>query len=705
MMIFVTGTDTSVGKTAVSAVLAQGWSQLTDGVAYLKAVQTGPQFEDSATVAAVAGAAEVLSPLYHYPHPASPHHAYAHERRNASSTVAAISCAELVAGIKAAAAAHNVLICEGAGGLFVPLNMQGHTWKDVLAQLRCPYIVVTRSSLGTLNHTTLTLHALSSLGQQGYVVMSGQDHSDNEHSLAQIVADYEHGWLGHLPQLDLQDAHQVAKHGRKLARQLDQDLRAAATSPAADSLGDGQLWHPYTQHGLGVPPLEVVAAQGQRWLLTDGRRVFDGISSWWTSILGHGHPELGQTLQAQQQALDHVLFGGITHEPAQRLAAQVIAGCNGMKQPQHKRQLALAAPGEAGLFSRVFFSDNGSTAVEVALKMALVYSRRKRGLQQGSFVALRGGYHGDTLGAMSVSMTSGFHGAFTDYVIHTRFVEPRYTHAVRGVGGSPAERIHELEQLLQQESQSIYGVIVEPGIQGAAGMRFIHPKWLERCVSLCADYGIPMIFDEVFVGMYRLGTYLGVQQLPHADKLLRRDAPQIVCLAKGLTGGTVPLAVTVTKPCVYEAFYSQDPQDALQHGHTYTANPIACAAALKAHELLQAHLGDDAQPIQRMAAVYEQVIASAGDTLMAQQIWHEPRAYGSVFAFELGAAAAASPAECRRLSAILVRRGLFVRPLGTTFYLCPALNIATQELEEMCAILIAGLKDWHSSKQAPAVVS
>lgn len=700
-MIFVTGTDTDVGKTVVSAVLAQGWAQLTDGVAYLKAVQTGPQFEDSATVAAVAGAVEVLSPLYHYPHPAAPHHAYAHWQRSMDAPAVAISCDELVAGIQAAAAAHKVLICEGAGGLFVPLNMQGHTWKDVLERLGCPYIVVGRSSLGTLNHTALTLYALSSLGQQGYVVMSGKDHPDNEHSLAEIAADYDHGWLGHLPHLDLQDARQTAEHGLKLARQLDQDLRlnqAATTSPILPTR-DEQLWHPYTQHGLGVPPLEVVAAQGQRWLLADGHQVFDGISSWWTSILGHGHPELGRTLQTQQQSLDHVLFGGVTHGPARRLAAQVIAGCNGVNQRDDEEDQVLARAGKAGLFARVFFSDNGSTAVEVALKMALVYSSRKRGLQQGSFVALRGGYHGDTLGAMSVSMTSGFHGAFADYVVHTRFVQPSYTHAVRGTTHSLAECTHELEQLLRQDAHSIYGVIVEPGIQGAAGMRFIHSQWLERCITLCADYNIPIILDEVFVGMYRLGTYLGVQQLPQARELLRRDAPQIVCLAKGFTGGTVPLAVTVTKPCVYEVFYSQDPQDSLQHGHTYTANPIACAAALKTHELLQGYLGDDAKPIRRMAEVYGQLIASVDDELRARRIWHEPRAYGSVLAFELGAAAGEPPtvAECRRLSTILVRRGLFLRPLGTTFYLCPALNITRQELEEMGEMLIAGLREWHSS--------
>ena len=712
MIIFITGTDTGVGKTVVSGVLAQGCVPLLEQVAYLKVVQTGPQFEDSAVVTAVTNNVTVLPPLYHYPDPVSPDQAYVAACQSSAAAVAQVEMNELIAKIHQAAAAYKILICEGAGGVLVPLNLNGDTWQDVLRHLGCPYVLVSRSTLGTLNHTALSLNALSSLPNQGFVVMSGDDHPDNQVSLQQIASHYQVTWVGHLPQLDLHN-HATAKvYGSQLAAKLLQHL---SPTPPADHSASGVVsrithshsyshpssaivWHPYTQHGLGVAPLDVIRAQGNTWTLSDGRQLLDGISSWWTSILGHGVPELAETLKSQQQLLDHVLFGGVTHQPARDLAAQVVAGCNQIHQggdsPLDDRHQ----------FASVFFSDNGSTAVEVALKMAYVYSRRKRGLRQGRFVALRGGYHGDTLGAMSVSKTAGFHDAFAEHLVNTTFITPHYTHKVQDSGDNTdnlpgLSHMDELDHMINQHGAMIYGVIIEPCIQGAAGMRVLDHAWLSRLIKLCTQAGIPLIFDEVFVGLYRLGTYLATHQLLDAAQLLAGDTPQIVCLAKGLTGGTVPLAVTVTKPCVYEAFYSSDPKEAFQHGHTYTANPIACQVALKTHELLAQWSKLNPGAVQHMEQIYHQLISSVNSRFLAQQIWHEPRACGSVFAFELGAPLAPPPAtECARLTTILINHGLFVRPLGATFYLCPALNTPISQLQHMGQLIIAGLTEWHETR-------
>lgn len=673
MILFVTGTDTGVGKTVVAALLASGFRELGKKVGYYKPVQTGPKNEDALRVAQITGL-PVVSSHYHYPDPLSPNHAFLKLRAKSSHEPQEVDLNKLTAQIVSLAAEYDWLICEGAGGLYVPLNRRHETWKDVVARLGCPYVVVARSQLGTLNHTQLTLDALQAVKGSGFLVMNGEPSSHNLETLAEISERHGVKFLGHQPFRDLGNSQVLKEDGLSMAQAIDHEF--------IDSRPSFTLWHPYTQHGLGISPVDVASARGNTWTLRSGEKLLDGISSWWTSVLGHGHPELGSALKQQQQTLDHVLFGNITHRPARELAGLLVRRCHGSSD-----SISSSAPA----FDHVFFSDNGSTAVEAALKMAYVYSRNKQNRQEGYFVALRGGYHGDTLGAMSMSKTSGFHADFQSLCLNTQFLTPRYTHGDAQEDADPKE-------YFAGHHRQIYGVIVEPLVQGASGMKFIDPAWLTHVIQLCADYNIPLIFDEVFTGVHRLGCYLAIHQLGH-EELLSGSAPQIICLSKGLTGGTVPLAVTITKKQIFDVFWSQDPKAAFQHGHTFTANPIACHVACKADALLfeslQYQAGQSVH-IAKMQEMYRAVMSAEAH----QSFWQNPRALGSLFAFELtDPSGLPDYHQCQKLTELNRKKGLFVRPLGTTFYLAPALNTSLEELEKMCQIMVESLHEWWSARR------
>lgn len=312
---------------------------------------------------------------------------------------------------------------------------------------------------------------------------------------------------------------------------------------------DGQLlWHPYTQHGLGRPVLPVESAHGSYLKLTDGRLILDAVSSWWVNIHGHSHPKIAQAIARQASKLEHVIFAGFTHQPAVRLA-----------------EILIGAARERGTsLGKVFYSDNGSTAVEVALKMAYQYHLNKGITGRDRFIALAGSYHGDTLGAMAVGDPTGFHSKFKKLLPQVDFVEP--------------DDIGSLQRLVRESSGRHAGFIFEPMIQGAGGMRVYSAEFLRAAAEICRRDNIILICDEIFTGFYRTGRLFAFE---HAG-----ISPDLVCLSKGITGGFLPLAVTLTTQDIFSAFLSDDPKNAFLHGHSYTANPISCAAAIASWDLL-----------------------------------------------------------------------------------------------------------------------
>src|ERR1700720_4806988 len=321
--------------------------------------------------------------------------------------------------------------------------------------------------------------------------------------------------------------------------------------PAKSEAGLEPLWLPYAQMKTAPLPLAVKATHGCRILLADGRELIDGIASWWTACHGYNHPHIRAAVERQLAQMPHVMFGGLVHEPALTLA---------------RRLVGLLGPGD---LERVFFSDSGSVAVEVALKMAVQYWRNQ-GRGRTRFLAFTGGYHGDTTGAMAVSdpqasMHAAFRGLLPEQVTVELPVDERSTAA--------------FETALQRHADELAAIIVEPLVQGAGGMRF-HDAQVLRTLRAVADrYELLLIFDEIFTGFGRTGTLFALQAVG--------VVPDIVTLSKALTGGPLPLAATIANKKVFEAFWSDDPTRALMHGPTFMANPLACAAANASLDLFE----------------------------------------------------------------------------------------------------------------------
>ncbi|MDP4024503.1 adenosylmethionine--8-amino-7-oxononanoate transaminase [Methylobacterium sp. NEAU 140] len=406
------------------------------------------------------------------------------------------------------------------------------------------------------------------------------------------------------------------------------------TTPAPSSRN--HLWRPYTQMKTAAPPLEAVATQGTRIRLADGRELVDGIASWWTAVHGYNHPHIATAVAAQLAAMPHVMFGGLTHAPAERLAAR----------------LAALLPGD---LDHVFFSDSGSVAVEVALKMAAQLWLNRGVAGRTRVLAFRGGYHGDTMGAMSVcDPEEGMHRRFGAWLPAQVFCD---------LPGTRAEA-DALDETLRAHRDGLAAVIVEPLVQGAGGMRMHPPETLATVARLSRAHGLPLIADEVFTGFGRTGTLFACEQAG--------VTPDILCLSKALTGGTMTLAATVARTEVFEGFWSDDPAAALMHGPTFMANPLACAAAEASLDLFAREPRlDQARAIgRRLAAGLEPLRGALGVA--------DVRVLGAI-----GAVQFARAPDLAALKARLLDHGVWVRPFGDIVYLTPALTIEAADLDRL----------------------
>ena len=411
--------------------------------------------------------------------------------------------------------------------------------------------------------------------------------------------------------------------------------------PAQYEAGLEHLWLPYAQMKTAPLPLAVKATHGCRILLADGRELIDGIASWWTACHGYNHPHIRAAVERQFQIMPHVMFGGLVHEQALTLA---------------RRLAGLLGPGN---LDRVFFSESGSVAVEVALKMALQYWRNRGIFGRDRIVAFKGGYHGDTSGAMAVSdPQSGFQGTLAGALPQQIILD------------LPADEASSaaLDMLLTQHSERIAAIIIEPLVQGAGGMRFHDTDVLQTLRTLADRYEVLLIFDEIFTGFGRTGTMFAFEQAG--------VAPDIITLSKALTGGTLPLAATVARRKVFEAFWSDDPAKALMHGPTFMANALACAAANASLDLfareprlaqvaeIEAWLRTGLEPCRKLAGV------------------KAVRVKGAIGVVELD--------HIENLNALrqrFIEEGVFVRPFGSIVYLTPAFNIAKEDLAKLTGVV------------------
>ena len=396
------------------------------------------------------------------------------------------------------------------------------------------------------------------------------------------------------------------------------------------------VWLPYAQMKTAGPPLPVVRTQGSRIVLADGRELIDGVASWWTACHGYNQPHIRHAVAKQLKQMPHVMFGGLTHEPAQTLA----------------RRLAELLPGD---LSRVFFSDSGSVAVEVALKMAVQFWINRGARRRTQFVAFKGGYHGDTTGAMAVSDTEdGMHALFAGLLPQHHIVDLP----------DCDEHATALDRLLAERGDSIAAIIVEPLVQGAGGMKFHNGKVLKRLRALADKHDLLLIFDEVFTGFGRTGTMFACEAAG--------VAPDIIALSKALTGGTLPLAATVATRKVFDAFWSDDPKKALMHGPSYMANALGCAAANASLDLFESE-----PRLQQVAAIASALLHGLEPCRSMPGV-KDVRVKGAVGAVEMDRID-----NLGALRARFVEEGVFVRPFGNIVYLTPAFTIAADELKTL----------------------
>jgi adenosylmethionine-8-amino-7-oxononanoate aminotransferase len=419
------------------------------------------------------------------------------------------------------------------------------------------------------------------------------------------------------------------------------------------------VWHPFTQHGTEGDPIVLSGAKGASLFDADGNEILDLVSSWWTCTHGHSHPKLNAALAEQASRFEHVMFAGFTHQPAVDLATA----------------LAEHLPGD---LSRVFFSDDGSTSVEVALKIAYQYWINAGEPRRRLLVAFDGGYHGDTLGAMSVGRGSQLFSPFRDLMCEVMILPcPATFQGDEAADEREAGALSAFEALLSDRGQTVAGLIIEPLLQGAGGMRLGRPTFLKRLVETARSAGVLVIFDEVATGFGRTGTLFAMEQAG--------VVPDLVCLSKGLTAGYMPLAATVAREGVFEAFLGEGFDRALPHGHSFTANPLACAVALASLALFE-----EENTLQRVARINQRHREMLAE-LSARPDVARPRLIGSILAFDVRAAGGYQSAESRRLRDWYLAHGLNIRPLGPTLYLMPPYCITDEELTRAYAGLVEGL--------------
>ena len=411
------------------------------------------------------------------------------------------------------------------------------------------------------------------------------------------------------------------------------------------------IWHPFTQEALDPQPLHIERGEGVYLYARDGRTLIDAISSWWVNLHGHAHPLIAEAIAEQARKLEHVIFAGFTHDAAEELASRL--------------RLILPQPLE-----HIFFSDDGSTAVEVALKMALQYWRNLGKARKNRFVALEHAYHGDTVGAMSVGADSDFVAPFEELRFPVLRVPSAYCFRCP-VGKQRAtcdiDCTEPLARLLEERHGEIAAVIVEPLLQGAGGM-IVHPvEFLQRIRKLCTEYDVLLIADEVLTGFGRCGRMFACD--------LAGVVPDIMCLSKGLTGGFLPLAATVCTTAIYETFRSADRGRTFFHGHSYTANPLGCAAAIASLKIF------DSEPVFERIAAIEGIHRQHAPALAKHAAVADVRTIGTVMALELKADDPGYFSELRpALYDFYLSKGVLLRPLGNVVYILPPYIVTAEQL-------------------------
>lgn len=682
---FVAGTGTDVGKTVVTAALLRALRGLGAAVQAVKPVQTGvsagegarggeaggmPRVGDAgvyaSAVADMAPSAPVppAAALRTFALPASPHFAAA----AVGVVLSASGLAEDIHGHWARLSPPaELLLLEAAGGLLAPLNAR-ETMLDLMESVGSPVILAVRNELGALNHALLSLAALRRQGLAlAALVLVEPPHEAREASGTAILeensrylrerlrADWPGAVMGCLPHVETFGPEGWSLLAERLSP-LARFLRGNPARELPDTFEDlegrdhAALWHPYAS-ATRLPPLETASrSHDNRIVLADGRELVDGMSSWWAAVHGYNHPRLLAALRAQSGRMPHVMFGGLTHAPAVTLGERLLAA-----MPE-------------GL-ERLFFADSGSVAVEVALKMALQCQQGRGERQRTRFLAPRGGYHGDTLGAMSVcDPVTGMHSLFSGLLPEQIFMErPR----CRFDAPFSAASLEDARRIFAQRGDEIAAVILEPVVQGAGGMWFYHPGYLRGLAELCRRAGALLILDEIATGFGRTGRFFAAEW---ADV-----RPDILCCGKALTGGVLSLAATACTAAVAEDICREG--RVFMHGPTFMGNPLACAVAGASLDILEENRWQ--AQVERL----EGLLARGLEPCRRLPDVADVRVLGAIGVVEMMA-----PVDGAALQRFFVERGVWLRPFGRLIYLMPPYITPDEDVARLCAAVTSAVE-------------
>jgi len=666
---FITGTDTEVGKTVATYVLGLLYQSKGLDVGIMKPIQcAGSDAKLLKKLLNVKDSIEDINPFY-AKEPLSPHIAFSRSKRK-------VSIKKILNSYKKLAAKHEMLLVEGAGGLLVPIK-KGYLMADLIRELELEVIIVSRLGLGTINHTMLTIQQARNLGLKirGVIFNEGKNKSIgiSEKTNPKTIKDIEKvPILGTIPFLkELEPVKNLEECRRK--------IHIPKVGKASNSYGQklkewdkNYLWHPFTQmkDWLAEEPLVIDRAEGSFLIDSEGNRYLDGVSSLWVNVHGHKNKDIDEALKKQINRLSHSTLLGLSNTPSIELA----------------RELVSIAP--KGL-EKVFYSDSGSTAVEIAIKIAYQYWQNIGKKKKSKIVHLENAYHGDTLGSVSVGGIDLFHKVYDKLIIKTVEIEfPDCYRAPRGKAYPQYafEQIEKLENLFKKKASSIAAFIVEPIVQGAAGMIMWPKGILEKMAFICKKYDVFLIVDEVATGFGRTGKMFATQH--------ENVNPDILCLAKGITAGYLPLAATLTTKRIFDGFnYEYKDKKTFFHGHTYSGNPLCCAAALanlkifkqeKTLEKLQPKIKSLEKRLKmfynlRHVGDVRQRGFMVGIELVRDKATKEP------FAFEekIG----------MKVSQMARKYGVILRPLGNVIVLMPPLSISIKELDMLIDATYRSIQD------------
>jgi len=645
---FITATGTNVGKTVATLVLGHLFQDKGVDVGVMKPVQcSGNDAELLVNGLDIKDDFDLVNPFYSH-EPLSPNIAFARPKRT-------INIKKIKNAYTALSWCHDLMLVEGAGGLCVPLK-KNYLIADLIKELNLDVIVVCSLGLGTINHTLLTIKQARNYGLN----VKGIIFSNNKKSKGSIAEDTNPNIIKQFSDVPiLGTIPYLTSFSRKvILNKCRNNIKLPQASGAKNSIKDLQkqdkkyIWHPFTQmQGWGrETPLVIDCARGSYLIDADGNEYIDGISSLWVNVHGHGQKDINQALKDQVNKLSHSTLLGLANTPSIELA---------------KKLVAITPRG----LEKVFYSDNGSTAVEIAIKLAYQYWQNQDKKKKVKIVHLENSYHGDTLGSVSVGGIGLFHKVYR----HLTFDAIKLSFPDGYRDQSFDQSLKRLKKLFSEKHQSIAALVVEPIVQGAAGMIMWPKGILKQMEGLCKENDVLLIADEVATGFGRTGKMFACEH--------EHVTPDFLCLAKGMTGGYLPLAATLTTKRIYEGFLFDDKElKSFFHGHTYTGNPLACSAALASlkvfeKEQVMRNLKGKIKYLQNRLQMFYN-LGSVGDV----------RQCGFMVGIELVADRKAKkpfPLEKRigvKVCQKVRERGVILRPLGDVIVLMPPLSIKREEI-------------------------